>query len=98
MGHSVGWFEGDELVVETSNFLADRWGSHTGVDSSDQKHLVERYSLSPDGLELNVVITVTDPVYLAEPVTFTHHWVKIADRAVVQAPCTLEASRLYKEG
>jgi len=98
MGHSVGRFEDDELVVETSNFLADSWGSHTGVDSSEQKHLLERYSLSPDGLELNVSITITDPAYLAEPVTFTHHWVKIADRDVVQAPCTLEASGLYKEG
>lgn len=98
IGHSVGWFEGDELVVESTNFLADRWGSHTGIDSSDQKHLIERFSLTDGGLGLDAQITITDPVYLSEPVTFSHHWAKIADRPTVQAPCTLESSVLYKEG
>ena len=45
-----GVVQGDELVVETTNFAADRWGSHTGIDSSEQKHLVERYSLGNGGL------------------------------------------------
>ena len=97
LGFSKGWFEGDELVVETSNFVADKWGTHTGIDSSDQKHLVERFRLSGDGLHLYASITVTDPVYLAEPVTFEHEWYKLADREVIQAPCTMEAARLYIE-
>lgn len=98
MGHSVGWFEGDQLVVETSNFVADLWGSHTGVDSSDQKHLLERYRLTNGGLGLMVEITLTDPVYLAQPVTFNHYWKKLPDRELVQAPCTLESSQLWIEG
>ncbi len=98
VGHSIGWFEGDVLVVETDNFIADRWGSHTGVDSSDQKHLMERYSLINDGMGLMVEITLTDPVYLTEPVTFTHSWKKLPDRGLVQAPCTLESSQLWLEG
>lgn len=96
-GYSVGRFEGDQLVIETTNFVADRWGIHTGIDSSEQKHLVERYRLSDDGMFLHAEITVTDPVYLAEPMTFSHRWRKLADREVIQAPCTLEASRLYLE-
>lgn len=98
MGHSIGWFLGDQLVVETSNFIADRWGMHTGVDSSDQKHLMERFSLINDGMGLMAEITVTDPVYLTEPMTFNHYWRKLPDRELVQAPCTLEASRLWIEG
>ncbi len=97
LGHSTGAFQGDELVVETSNFTADKWGTHTGVDSSEQKHLVERFSLSEDGMYLTAEITVTDPVYFTEPVTFSHRWVKIADRDVIQAPCTMEAAQLYLE-
>jgi len=97
LGHSLGWFEGDALVVETTNFVADAWGTHTGIDSSEQKHLVERFTLSDDGLYLHAEITVTDPVYLAEPVTFTHRWTKLADREVIQAPCTMEAAQLYLE-
>ncbi len=97
LGFSTGRFEGDELIVETTNFIADPWGTHTGIDSSEQKHLVERFRLSDDGLHLYASITVTDPVYLAEPVTFEHQWYKLADRDVIQAPCTMEAARLYIE-
>ena len=32
-----------------------------------------------------------------EPVTFEHEWYKLADREVIQAPCTMEAARLYIE-
>jgi hypothetical protein len=97
-GHSVGWFEGEQFVVETSNFIADSWGIHTGVDSSEQKHLLERFSLINDGLGLMAEITVTDPMYLTEPKTFNHYWKKLPDRELVQAPCTLESSRLWIEG
>jgi hypothetical protein len=97
-GHSVGWFEGEQFVVETTNFIADSWGIHTGVDSSEQKHLLERFSLIDDGLGLMAEITVTDPIYLAEPHTFNHYWSKLPDRELVQAPCTLESSQLWIEG
>ena len=70
LGYSVGHFEGQELVVETSHFIADRWGTHTGIDSSEQKRLTERFTLADGGVHLLARITVEDPVYLAEPVTF----------------------------
>ena len=54
--------------------------------------------MSNGGMNLDVEITVTDSVYLAEPVTFTHHWRKIGDREIIQAPCTLEAAQLYLQG
>jgi hypothetical protein len=95
LGYSTGKFEGDTFVVETTNFVADKWGSHTGIDSSEQKQLVEKFWMSDDGLFLHAEITVTDPVYLSEPYTFTHRWEKLADRDVIQAPCTMEAARLY---
>ena len=97
LGHSTGRFEGGALIVETGNFVADRWGLHTGIDSSARKRLVEKFTLSDDGMYLHAEITVTDPVYLEKPHTFTHRWVKIADREVIQAPCTMEAARLYLE-
>jgi hypothetical protein len=98
LGFSVARLEDAELIIETSNFIADKWGSHTGIDSSDQKQLLERFSLSDDGLFLIAEITITDPVYLSEPVTFIHRWKKLADRDVIQAPCTLESAKLYLEG
>lgn len=97
LGFSVGRFEDDELIVETTNFVADRWGTHTGIDSSTEKHLTERFKLTDGGTHLLAHITVADPVYLAEPITFLHRWKKLAERPVIQAPCTMEAAQLYLE-
>ena len=94
-GHSVGHFEGDELVIETDNFVAETWGLAIGIDSSAQKTLVERYRLGEDGKRLNVTITVTDPEMLTKPHTFTHQWVKIADRPLIKAECSLENAQAY---
>ncbi|MFT5320056.1 MAG: hypothetical protein ACI934_000186 [Pseudohongiellaceae bacterium] len=95
LGSSVARMEGDKLIIETDNFIADRWGIHTGVDSSMQKHLVEEISLSEDGKSLSLMMVVTDPVYLTEPVIINYHMRKIPDRELIQAPCTLESSRFF---
>jgi hypothetical protein len=42
-------------------------------------------------------MTVTDPVYLAEPVTIDYFMAKLADRELVDIECTLENARLYLE-
>ena len=95
-GHSVGRFEGDELIVETDNFVAETWGMYTGIDSSAEKSLVERYWLSDGGMRLNVEFTVTDPIALTEPYTYTHQWKRVPDRDLAKAECSLENAWLYK--
>lgn len=97
-GHSVGRFEGDELVVETNNFLAQRWGNATGINSSDEKHLVERFKLTNGGMSIEMEMTVSDPMYLSEPHTFEYYLSKIQDRDFVQVECSEESARLYMEG
>jgi len=94
-GHSIGYFDGDELVIETDNFVAETWGLAMGIDSSAQKKLVERYSLGPDGKRLNVTVTVIDPEMLTRPHTFSHQWTKINDRPLIKAPCSLENAQAY---
>ena len=86
------------MIVETTNFVADRWGIHTGVDSSNRKNLLERFSLSQDGMALDITISVSDPIYLEETVVFEHHLTKMADRTLSNVPCSLESARLYLEG
>ena len=95
-GFSVGYFDDDgRLHVRTDNFVATQWGHYTGIDSSEQKVLTERYWLSEGGMRLNVEVTVEDPVWLTEPYIFTHQWRKQPDAPVVDAECTLEASNFY---
>ena len=96
-GYSIGHFEGQDLVVETRHFLANRWGNHTGVNSSTKKHLVEKISLSEDGLSLDINMTVTDPFYLQQPVVIEYHMAKMQDRSLIQVPCTVENARLFLE-
>ncbi len=43
MGHSVGHWEGDTLVVDATGFTDKTWLDREGHPHSDQLHLVERF-------------------------------------------------------
>lgn len=93
VGTSIGRFESDRhLVVETTNFLPTRWGSANGVDSSEQKSVVEHYRLTEDGLRIEFSFTITDPVYLAEPATMTGAFNKAQNRDFVETGCDTNAA------
>ena len=64
-GHSIGNWEGDTLVVDTIGFAAGVLTPPTR--SSEQMHIVERFTLDTDKLALKREYSVTDPVYLAAP-------------------------------
>ena len=67
MGSSVGYFEGDTLVVETTN-LTDQLGVGRMAHSEDAK-LIERFTrIDPD--MINYVVTVEDPRTFEQPWTF----------------------------
>jgi hypothetical protein len=66
-GHSIGWWENDVLVVDTTLFADHNSGNGRGAPSGPRKHLIERYSLSEDGTRMIVDIFMEDPDYLAEP-------------------------------
>lgn len=71
LGHSIGWFEGETLVVDTAYFAPAKWGNGGGLSSSDQKHLVERFNLADGGRALEYEYDLTDPVYLTETLTMS---------------------------
>lgn len=68
-GHSIGWWEGDTLVVDSANFPFHRSPYQIGVPSSTQKRVVERYQLNEAGTRLQSEFTLYDPEYLTEPMT-----------------------------
>ena len=68
LGHSIGWFEGETLVVDTAFFEPAQWGIGSGVSSSEQKHLTERFTLLDDGRRMRLEYSIEDPVYLTESV------------------------------
>jgi len=68
-GHSIGWWDGTTLVVDTTHFSDHRSGNARGVPSGPRKHLVERFELTADGSSLRYRFALEDPDYLAAPVT-----------------------------
>jgi hypothetical protein len=92
-GHSIGRWEGDALVVDTTHFVENRRGlAVVGVASSRQKHLVERFQLSPDRTTLEYSFWVEDPVYLEEPVAGELTLVYRPDLPFIIEPCDLESA------
>jgi hypothetical protein len=61
-GYSVGRWENDVLVVETTRFLPGVLNAP--VRHSDQLRVVERFSLDPATFNLTRAYEATDPVYL----------------------------------
>lgn len=68
-GHSVGWFEGDTLVIETVGFPAGVLMPNPALLHSEQMKMIERLNLSADGSQLTRSYEVTDPKYFKEPLT-----------------------------
>jgi len=63
-GHSIGWWEGSALIVDTSHFLENRNGNARGVQSGPQKHLTERFDLNADQTKLIYSFVLEDPEYM----------------------------------
>jgi hypothetical protein len=67
MGHSVGHWDADTLVVEVTDFNGKAWLDRAGDFTSDALHVTERYSLmTPDVIRYDVTIE--------DPQTFTRPW------------------------
>ena len=73
-GHSIGWWEGETLVIDTIGYEPNPSGLGGDVPSSAGKHTVERLTLNEDRLRLRYEITVEDPVYLEAPASLTQQW------------------------
>lgn len=62
-GHSIGSWEGDTLVVDTTH-LASSTLTNNGLNHSDNVHLIERFRLTDDGRYLHVTQEFEDPEVL----------------------------------
>ena len=73
-GHSIGRWEGNTLVIDTTGYEPNPSGNGANVPSSAQKRTIERLTLTEDRTRLRYEITVEDPVYLTEPASLTQQW------------------------
>jgi hypothetical protein len=70
MGDAIGRWEGDTLVVDTTNFNGKTWMGLGGDFHGADAHIVERYTMS-DANTLNWQMTITNPKVFTRPWTMT---------------------------
>jgi hypothetical protein len=68
LGHSIGRWEGDTLVVDTVGFNGQAWIDLEGHPFTEKTHITERYR-RPDLGHLEVEFTIEDPSAYAKPWT-----------------------------
>jgi hypothetical protein len=86
-GHSIGWFEGNTLVVETTNVPAGMVDDQLSLHHSDQASSIERYTLNEAENVLNTSFTLHDPVMLKAPLIIDRPRVLTPGVSLELAPC-----------
>jgi len=85
-GYSVGKWEGDTLVVETTGLNEKTWLDDAGHPHSDALRLVERFRRVDFG-HISVEITVDDPKAYPKPWTARFGWTLMPDTALLDWVC-----------
>jgi len=89
LGDSIGWWEGDTLVVEANQFTEDTWLGSDGYFHSSAMKVIERFQRVGDALQYSA--TVDDPEVLAEPWNMPTRTLRLstepADAIVETPPC-----------
>jgi hypothetical protein len=87
MGYSVGRWEGDTLVVETTGFNDKSWLDRIGHTHSDAMRVVERFRRRDFG-HMDVTITIDDPKTFTRPITFAQPTTLTPDGDLLEYFCT----------
>lgn len=100
LGHSIGHWEGDTLVVDTALFADHRapisgQQGNEGVPAGSQKRVVERYRLSDDGTHVTIEFELEDPEFLAEPFRGDVQWYYSPHFEMRGFGCNAENSQRY---
>ena len=86
-GESIGTWEGDRLVVDTTAFVADHHWLDTGIPASDALHIVERMRLIDGGKNLEIETTASDPKSWVGEWKWTKRWKRVDDTDITEASC-----------
>jgi hypothetical protein len=87
LGHSIGWYEGSTLVVDTVNVAANIAEDALNIHNADYASSIERYTLSEDGQRLHMQFTLIDPVMFREPLVLERSRIFTPDVDLLDAPC-----------
>src|SRR6187401_2447500 len=86
-GESIGRWEGDTLVIDTTNFVPDHHWIDSGIPGSDALHIVERMKLTNQGQTLEIEYTLTDPKSWEGDWKMTKRWQRVDERDIAEVEC-----------
>lgn len=86
-GESIGRWEGDTLVVDTTGFVNDHHWLDTGIPASDALHIVERMRLADKGMTLEIEYSATDPKRWEGEWKWTKRFKRLDDTDITEASC-----------
>jgi hypothetical protein len=87
LGYSVGRWDGETFVVETTGFRDGGWlDTRKGRPHSDALHVTERFRRTDFG-HMELTITINDPKAFLKPWTFTAPLTLLPDTELVEAFC-----------
>lgn len=89
VGYSVGRFEGDTLIVETSHIDWPYFDPY-GTPQSNQMSYVETFTVADDDSQLNYTFVATDPIMFTEPVKLTRAWGWQPGREIPEFDCVAD--------
>jgi hypothetical protein len=87
MGTSVGHWESDTLVVETTGFNERAWLDGFGHPRSETMRITERYHRRDFG-HMDVDMTFNDPTYYTRPFNLKTTLTLLPDSDVLEYVCT----------
>lgn len=86
MGYSVGKWDGDSLVIETSGFNGRTWLDQLGHPATEALHVTERVR-RPDFGHLTMEVTINDPKAYTRPWTVTETMQFLPDTELLEFVC-----------
>ena len=92
LGHSIGRWDGETLVIDTIALTPHPLGI-IQLPSTPSTHIVERLSLSDDRRRLEYTFTVEDSAYLTGSASRTVRWDHRPDLTPSNEPCDADNAR-----
>jgi hypothetical protein len=87
LGYSVGHWDGDALVVESSGFNGKAWIDQSGHPGTEQLRVTEKFRRKDFG-HLEIEITINDPGAYTKPWTAVESPTLLVDSELLEFVCT----------
>ncbi len=95
MGWSVGTWDGDTLVVDSTGYKPSTWLNSQGLPHTEDLHIVER--IRRDGDTLAMEFTFEDPGAFTRPWSVQLNYVRVQDGAMIETIFTISDELLFRE-